>query len=161
MERYVGVLGILSIFLVIFLCSSAKKSIRWQSIVWGFGLQLLVAFLVLKTQPGHDLFQWINDFIVSLLNSAKQGASFVFGGNLVEGTAPVVEKTANGQWVPVASGWMAQTGFVFAFVVIPTIIFFASFMAVMYHLGVRGRLTGAISKIMEKTYNPAAIEANV
>lgn len=159
MERYMGVLGILSIFLITYLCCSAKKAIVWRTIAWGFGLQILIAFIVLKTKVGHDVFQWLNDVIVSLLGSAKRGASFVFGGNLVEGTAPVVEKAAEGKWVPVAGGWLAQTGFVFAFVVVPTIIFFASFMAVMYHLGIMERVTKGISKVMEKTMKTSGAES--
>lgn len=159
MERYVGVLGILAIFLVTYLCSSAKKAIQWRTVVWGFGLQLIIAFVVLKTEMGQNFFQWINDVIVSLLGSAKQGASFVFGGNLVEGTAPIVEKTAEGQLTPISSGWLAQTGFVFAFVVIPTIIFFASFMAVLYHLGIMGRVIKGISKVMEKTMKTSGAES--
>jgi CNT family concentrative nucleoside transporter len=114
-QQFTGILGILVIVAACWAFSTNRKAIKWRIVAWGIGLQLLFAFIVLKFQWGQYVMQAAGDKVTQLLDYAQVGASFVFG-TLADPNGP--------------------SGFVFAFNVLPTIIFMASFFAVLYHFGI-------------------------
>ena len=105
MERFTGFLGLAVILGVAWLCSTNRGAIKLRLIAWGLGLQVAFALLVLKTDFGK-LFQWIGGGVNAMLEYAEQGSGFLFGP------------------LGVKSG---PYGVIFAFQVLPIVIFIASF----------------------------------
>ncbi|MEM6957990.1 MAG: nucleoside transporter C-terminal domain-containing protein [Myxococcota bacterium] len=117
------------IFVLLFLAwtlSLDRKRFPWRIALWGVGLQLLFAVLVLKTTPGMKLFSWLNTGVVRLLEFTDAGSRFVFGSAVDE-------------------------GFSIALNVLPTVLFFSSLMAVAYHLGLVQRIVYGIAWLMRRT----------
>src|SRR6476659_9126637 len=114
MARFTGLLGLLVILAVAFLASTNRKAIRPRVLLWGLALQFSFAFLVLKTVFGK-LFQFASIAVNALLEYAEAGSQFLFG--------PLGAKTG-------------PFGVIFAFQVLPIVIFIASLFAVLYHLGI-------------------------
>jgi concentrative nucleoside transporter, CNT family len=115
MGRFTGVLGILTILGLAYLFSTNRKSIRPKTVAWGLGLQLALGLFVLRVKSGEWLFQELGNGAKKLLDFSYVGSSFVFG------------ELGKAQ---------SSLGLIFAFQVLPTIIFIAAFFAVLYHLGV-------------------------
>jgi concentrative nucleoside transporter, CNT family len=115
MPNLIGLLGIVLILGVAFAFSTARKAVNFKVVAWGIALQVLFAYVVLKFQFGAYAMSKAGHGVEWLLNFAQAGAGFVFG-SLADPTAPA--------------------GFVFAFRVLPTIIFMAAFFAVLYYLGI-------------------------
>lgn len=125
-----GLFGLASLIGIAWLFSRDRWQVNWRLVLIGVGLQLAFASFVLLTPWGAGLFGALSEGFVKLLGFTQQGAQFIFGD----------------------FARVDKFGFVFAFQVLPTIIFFASFMAVLYHLGVmqlivRGMAWG-ITKLM-------------
>ncbi len=136
-----GLLGLLLVTGMAFLFSTGRRLINWRLVFTGIVLQFLFAFLVLKTEIGREIFNWISRLFVKLFSFVLDGASFVFGP-LAKG--PGVE---------------GSLGFFFAFQVLPTIIFFASFMAVLYHLGVMQRVVQGMAWVMARLLRTSGAES--
>jgi concentrative nucleoside transporter, CNT family len=115
MGRLTGVLGILTILGLAYLFSTSRRSIRLKTVAWGLGLQLALGLFVLRVKSGEWLFQEMGNGAKKLLDFSYVGSAFVFGDL---GTNH------------------SSLGLIFAFQVLPTIIFIAAFFAVLYHLGV-------------------------
>jgi CNT family concentrative nucleoside transporter len=115
MGRYTGILGLLSMLALAYAMSSNRKAIRLKTVGWGLGLQIAFAVFVLRIDLGRTLFQKAGDAVNRLLSYAFAGSQFVFGDLGKQG-----------------SHW----GFVFAFQVLPTVIFICALFAVLYHIGV-------------------------
>jgi CNT family concentrative nucleoside transporter len=115
MGRFTGVLGIATILGLAYLFSTSRRSIRLKTVAWGLGLQLALGLFVLRVKSGEWLFQKLGNGAKKLLDFSYVGSSFVFGDL---GTNH------------------SSLGLIFAFQVLPTIIFIAAFFAVLYHLGV-------------------------
>lgn len=157
LSHFIGFVGLGFLVLTAYFLSSARSQVRWRTVAWGLGLQFIFALIVLKTEFGRQLFAGFNDVIVLFLNSAQAGASFVFG-NLSQMTAPVMKTLPDGGMIE-SSQYVAKTGAIFAFSVVPTIIFFASFMAVLYHLGIMERVIKVIAGFMQKTMGTSGAES--
>jgi len=157
MQRLIGILGIATMIGIIFLLSSHKKAVKLRTIGWGLGLQFTFAVIVLKTTPGKWFFLRVNDVVIAVLNCAQAGASFVFG-NLVNMFVPVGQ-TGGGGFTQfqelVANNGMA----IFAFSVLPTIIFFSSLMSILYHYGIMQRVVGFVARIMTRTMRTSGAES--
>src|SRR5271168_5064037 len=108
MERFTGVLGIAAIIVACWFFSTDRKSVKWKIIVWGIALQFLFASIVLKFSYGQAFMQAAGDKVNKLLGYAYSGSSFVFG-LLANNGSP--------------SQPLTSSGLVFAFAVLPTIIF--------------------------------------
>ncbi len=115
MGRFTGVLGIVTILSLAYLFSTSRRSIRLKTVAWGLGLQLALGLFVLRVKSGEWLFQKMGNGAKKLLDFSYVGSSFVFG-----------DLGSN----------HSSLGLIFAFQVLPTIIFIAAFFAVLYHLGV-------------------------
>ncbi|MBI1750828.1 MAG: NupC/NupG family nucleoside CNT transporter [Acidobacteria bacterium] len=137
MERFTGILGLVTMVGLAYLFSTNRKAIRMKTVAWGLGLQVVFAFLVLKFEFGRTVFARAGDGVKWLLNFSYEGSKFVFGP-LGEKVSPVAvhdfaaEKVAGG----VPSFLPPEHIFFFAFGVLPTIIFIAAFFAILYHIGV-------------------------
>ena len=117
MNQLLGIVGIAVIILIAILFSSNRKAIRFRVVGAAFALQAVLAFLVLRTPWGRATIQAMSDGVSNLLGYATKGTEFLFG--------------------PTASNPLANT---FAIAALPVIIFFASLVAILYHLGIMQRI---------------------
>jgi concentrative nucleoside transporter, CNT family len=134
-----GIIGLLFVTMLAFLFSSNRRAINWRLVVTGIILQFVFAFLVIKTNAGRQVFNAISKCFVALFNFAGEGAKFVFG-NLGK------------------SSGEGSLGSIFAFQVLPTVIFFASLMAVLYYLGIMQKIVQAMSWVMQRLFNTSGAE---
>ncbi len=149
MSTVQSLIGVVLLLGLAWLLSSDRKNVPWRIIAWGLGLQMLFAVLVLKTPPGRWLFDQLNTLVITLLGYTNDGSRFIFG-SLLDTSLPVVQ---SGESVGAA-----QLGFIFAFQVLPTIIFFSSLMAVLYHLGVMQLLVRGVAFVMFHTMKTSGAE---
>ncbi|MGH9742621.1 MAG: NupC/NupG family nucleoside CNT transporter [Candidatus Acidiferrum sp.] len=146
MGRFTGVLGLLTMLGLAYLFSTARKAIKLKTILWGLGLQLLFAVFVLRVPAGRDLFQWAGEKVNLLLGYAFYGSQFVFG----ELGLPSVSNT---------NFAASPEHFIFAFQVLPTIIFIAAFFALLYHIGVMQIIIRAAAWIMTRVMGASGAES--
>jgi CNT family concentrative nucleoside transporter len=158
MGRLIGILGIATMMGIIFLLSSNKKSVRFRTIAWGLGLQFIFALIILKTEPGRWFFLRCNDIILGVLGCAQEGAAFVFG-SLVQRLVPVGQSDSGGNFTQINNLFANNGMAVFAFSVLPTIIFFSALMSVFYHYGIMQRVVGVFARIMSKTMKTSGAES--
>jgi CNT family concentrative nucleoside transporter len=140
MERFIGIFGLLLLFLIAFLMSNNKRRISIRTLLMGFALQWVIAIVLIKWPAGNNVMQWIAAKVASFLELARNGSSFLFG-NLVN---PEMFSTF---------------GFQFAFVVLPTIIFFASFMSILYYLGIMQKVVEIFGWIMSRIMGTSGSES--
>jgi CNT family concentrative nucleoside transporter len=138
MERLISLLGIVCILGIGYGLSTNRKAISLRVVGWGLGLQLLLALFILRTSVGTAIFHKLGDLITKLLDFTKVGSGFVFGKLVTD---------------------MGSMGFIFAFQVLPTIIFVGSLMGIAYHLGIMQRIVSAIAKVMVKTMGTSGAES--
>ncbi len=136
-----GIVGLAIVTAIAYLFSRDKRSINWRLVAIGIVLQFAFALFVLKVTVGRMLFEFISKGFVRLFSFAANGSAFVFG--------------------PLASsiGSPGSLGFFFAFQVLPTIIFFASFMGILYHLGVMQRVVQGMAWVMTKLMKASGSES--
>jgi|TARA_B110000263_G_scaffold132018_1_gene114760 CNT family concentrative nucleoside transporter len=121
-----SLLGMLFIILMGYLLSSERSKINWRTVLGAFGIQLAIGALVLYFPPGMRALEAVAGVVISVLGYAQAGIDFMFGD--------------------FASG---NHGFVFALQVLPIIVFFASLIAVLYHLGIMERLVRLIGGFIQ------------
>jgi CNT family concentrative nucleoside transporter len=138
MQQFTGILGILAILGACWACSTNRKAVKWKIVAWGICLQLLFAFIVLKFRWGQNVMQTAGAAVNQLLGYAQVGASFVFG-TLADPGGP--------------------SGLVFAFYVLPTIIFMAAFFAVLYHFGVMQAIIKGAAWLMTRLMGVSGAES--
>ncbi len=146
MGRFTGVLGLLAMLGLAYLFSTERKAIKLKTVLWGLGLQLSFAIFVLRVAAGRDLFQWAGEKVNLLLGYAFYGSQFVFG----ELGLP---STANSNFPA------SPEHFLFAFQVLPTIIFIAAFFALLYHIGVMQLVIRAAAWIMTRVMAASGAES--
>src|SRR5580692_2179240 len=137
MQRFTGLLGLATILAIAWLFSAHKRAVKLRIILWGMGLQITFALLVLKTAFGK-VFQFIGAGVNAMLNYAEAGSNFVFG--------PLGIKTG-------------PFGVVFAFQVLPIVIFIASFFAILYYLGVMQWVVKGMAVVMQKVMGASGAES--
>ena len=147
MARFTGLLGIAAVLLAAWLCSTDRRRIRWRTIAWGLGLQVTFASIVLCSDYGQRFMKWAGGLVTELLACTFKGSSMVFGQLGLPGGGDF------GKLVPPGSG------VVFAFQVLPTIIFISAFFAVLYHIGVMQLLIRAMAWVMLKTMRISGAES--
>ncbi len=138
MDRFTGVLGILAVLAAAWLGSTDRKHIRWRTVAWGIGLQLIFAFIVLRFDYGQRAMAWAGDVVNSMLASTAAGTRVLFGALGTPNTS---------------------LGSIFAFQVLPTIIFISAFFAVLYHIGVMQIIIRGLAWIMLKTMRISGAES--
>jgi len=128
MSRYAGLLGIIVFLSIAYMCSTNRRAIRLKTVLWGLGLQFLFAWIVIRFTWGQRTLQTAGAAVNKLLAYSFKGSTFVFG-NLGYPADPNAH-------LPFLDPGSSQLGFIFAFQVLPTIIFVSAFFALLYHLGV-------------------------
>jgi len=146
MDRLIGILGILAILGLAYIISNDRNKIDKKLIFWGISLQLFFALLILKVPGGKFVFNSIDIFIKKILDFSVEGSKFLFG-NLADDSL----------YFPSDGSWPGF-GFQFAFLVLPTVIFFSSIMSVLYHIGFMQKIIKHISKLMQKTMGTSGAE---
>jgi CNT family concentrative nucleoside transporter len=136
-----GIVGLLFVTALAYLFSSNKKQINWRLVSVGIVLQFGFAFLVVKTEAGRQIFDWISRMFVRLFNFASDGAQFVFGA------------------LAISPGTSGSLGMIFAFQVLPTIIFFASLMTVLYYLGIMQWIVKGFAWVMLRFMRTSGAES--
>jgi CNT family concentrative nucleoside transporter len=129
LPRVQSFVGLIVIMLIAYAWSSNRRAIHVPTVAWGLGLQIVFALFVLKTTVGQTTFGVLGEGIKKLLDFSVAGSSFVFGALGDKNVWPKVMTGVLG-----AEG--AQYGVLFAFQVLPTIIFVAALFAILYYLGV-------------------------
>jgi concentrative nucleoside transporter, CNT family len=157
LERATSGLGLLVFLLFAWLLSVHRSAIRWRPVVWGLGLQFIFAVIIIVTPVGRGFFQGLNDIFVALIGYTNEGASFLFG-NLIRPNVPV--GPAEGPFGTVAEvGTWANTGALFAFSVLPTIIFFSSLMTLLYYMGIMQWVVKGFAWVMVRTMGTSGSES--
>ena len=126
---------------VAWLCSENRRAISWRTVAWGLGLQLLFGLLVFRLPGSRHLFVGLNDAVLALLDSSKGGSRFLLGPLAAE------------------PGEVGSIGFILAFQVLPVVIFFSAFTAVLYHLHVLQPLVRCFATIFHRTLGISGAEA--
>ncbi len=150
MSVFFGILGLIILIGIAWLFSSSKKNINWRIVLTGLGLQLVFAIFVILTPWGSVVFDAIGSFFVKIISFTFDGAAFVFG--------PLANQAVLEQAFPDELK-SKGVGFVFAFQVLPTIIFFSSLMSVLYHMGLMQKIVQGMAWIMAKTMRVSGAEA--
>jgi CNT family concentrative nucleoside transporter len=138
LDRFTGVLGILAVLFAAWLGSTDRRRIRWRTIAWGIGLQVTFAFLVLRFDYGQRAMSWAGGVVTKMLACTFAGTRMVFGSLGVPG---------------------GTQGAIFAFQVLPTIIFISAFFALLYHFGVMQILIRGMAWVMLKTMRISGAES--
>jgi CNT family concentrative nucleoside transporter len=138
MHQLTGILGLAVFLTVAYALSSNRRAIRWRTVLWGLGLQILFALIVLKLPVGQRVLATAGAAITKLLDYSYAGSSLVFGA---------------------LGAKNSSFGSIFAFQVLPTIIFISAFFAVLYHIGVMQLVIRAFAKIMQVTLGVSGAEA--
>ena len=161
MQNVISFLGIFVLMALAWLLSADRRRFPWRVAAWGVALQMILAVILLRTPWGTVIFGAARDFITRLLGFTDAGASFLWGG-LYRSSPELVANLdpQNGYWQVTnsATGQLTSIGTVFIMHVLPTIIFFSSLMAVLYHAGVMQRLISGIARIMQKTMGTSGSE---
>lgn len=146
-----GLGGIILIIIIAFLMSNNKKRINWRLVGAGLLIQIIFAIFIIKGDELSKIFtplgwpkiffSWVSSFFVLILNFTTEGAKFVFGN------------------LAISPGQNGSLGFFFVFQVLPTIIFFASLMSILYYLGIMQRIVQGMAWIMAKLMGTSGAES--
>ncbi len=133
MERAISALGLVVFVGLAYVFSTNRKAVRWRTVVFGIGLQVVLAILIIKTPAGFAFFSFVGTLVKKFLDFSDAGASFVFGEKF--------------------------TDHYFAFKVLPTIIFVSSGMSLLYYYGVLQRVVEGMAWVMMKTMRTSGAES--
>lgn len=133
-----GLIGVVVLLALGFALSAHRREVRWRVVVAGMALQFVIAVSVLRFGSVLRVFDWIASLVARVIGFADVGIEFIFG------------KLGDASQV-----W----GFVFAVKVLPVIIFFASLMGVLYHLGLMQRIVVAIAWVLRRSLGITGVEA--
>jgi concentrative nucleoside transporter, CNT family len=151
MSRYAGLLGIIVFLSIAYLFSTNRRAIRLKTVLWGLGLQFFFAWIVIRFTWGQRTLQTAGTAVNKLLAYAFKGSTFVFG-NLGYPADPNAH-------LPFLDPGSSQLGFIFAFQVLPTIIFVSAFFALLYHLGVMQIIIKGMAWVMNRLMGVSGAES--
>ncbi|WP_298898586.1 nucleoside transporter C-terminal domain-containing protein [uncultured Psychroserpens sp.] len=132
-----GALGMLTLIIIAFLFSSNRKGINWRTVAIGLSFQLIIAICVLQIDFVKDIFEAIGGLFISVLDYTRAGSEFLFSG--------VMD--------------VNSYGFIFAFQVLPTIIFFSALTSVLFYLGVIQKVVKAMAWLLSKALKISGAES--
>ena len=133
-----GALGMLVLVLIAFLFSANRRAINWKTVGIGLGLQLIIAVGVLKVRFVQVIFEWIGERFIDILEFTRAGSKFLFEGLVVD---------------------MDTFGYIFAFQVLPTIIFFSALTSVLFYLGIIQKVVKALAWLLTKSLGISGAES--
>jgi concentrative nucleoside transporter, CNT family len=151
LARFTGVLGILAVLGAAYLGSTDRRRIRWRTIFWGLGLQITFAFLVLRFGIGQAVMNYAGAVVTNMLSATFAGTRILFG----ELGLP----NAGRFGALITDVAHPNAGAIFAFQVLPTIIFISAFFAVLYHIGVMQIIIRGMAWVMLKTMRISGAES--
>jgi len=134
-----GIIGILFLLGIAYLLSTHKKAIRWKTIFIGLSLQFILAFGVLRVEWVKSFFNVLGSFFTAVLEFTESGSAFLFG-NLINVSEPAI-------------------GYVFAFQILPTIVFFSALTSILYYLGVVQKIVSGLAWLLTKTLKISGAES--
>jgi CNT family concentrative nucleoside transporter len=137
LARFTGLIGLVVLLVVAYALSTDRRAIRWRTVAWGLSLQIFFAFLVIRWSFGQLILSKCAAAVSGLLSHSVDGSSMVFGA-LGTPTSPLN---------------------VFAFAVLPTIIFVSALFAVLYHIGVMQVVIRWMAWIMQRTMGTSGAES--
>lgn len=137
MENIAAVLGLFVFIAIAYACSTNRKAVNWRTVAWAFGLQVIFALIIMKTDVGVSIFDKLNHIVIKMLDLQEAGAQMVFG-----------ELAKNGSW-----------GYVFAFRALPPIIFFSALLSLLYYLGIMQWIIYFCAFIIGKTCKLSGAES--
>jgi concentrative nucleoside transporter, CNT family len=141
LPQFVSILGALTMLGLAYALSCNRRQVDFKVVLWGVGLQWVFAAMLLWVPWGKVALEAVADFVTGVLNHSYAGSSFVFGALGLEG------------------GGDSNLGVVFAFQILPTIVFVAALFAILYHLGVMQIIVGVLAKVMVKTMGTSGAES--
>ena len=133
-----GVLGMISLLFIAFLFSSNRRAINWKTVGIGLAFQLFIAIGVLKVSFVQNAFEAVGKVFVNILEFTRAGSKFLFEGLVVD---------------------MDTFGFIFAFQVLPTIIFFSALTSVLFYFGVIQKVVKAFGWLLSKLLKISGAES--
>ncbi|MCG8182949.1 NupC/NupG family nucleoside CNT transporter [Tenacibaculum piscium] len=133
-----GLLGMISLVLIAFLFSANRKGIDWKIVGLGLAFQLIIAIGVLKVPFVQAIFEFIGKGFVSILGFTQAGSEFLFQGLISD---------------------MDTFGFIFAFQILPTIIFFSALTSLLFYLGVIQKVVKALAWSLSKVLKISGAES--
>jgi CNT family concentrative nucleoside transporter len=152
MTRLQPLVGLALILATAYALSTNRKAIKLRTVAWGLGLQFLFALIVLKTGAGQHAFQFMGEKIQRLLSFSTIGSAFVFG--------PLGDKAVWGQVMTRVFGEAGGAYTVlFAFQILPTIIFIAALFAVLYYFGVMQIVVRLFAVVMNRVMGASGAES--
>jgi hypothetical protein len=131
-----GMLGIATLLALLFLLSTNRKSIPWKLVGAGLLLQILFAIGVLKVPFVQHLFEWVSSFFVIVLQFTREGSTFIFNGLMN----------------------VKSSGFIFAFQILPTIIFFSALTSMLFYMGILQKIVYGLAWLMGKAMKISGAE---
>ncbi|HKT58913.1 MAG TPA: NupC/NupG family nucleoside CNT transporter [Gemmatimonadales bacterium] len=137
-SRLSGLVGLALILALGILLSHNRGAIRWRVIAWGLGLQLLFAIFVLRIPAGQALFRWLGSLVTGILGYSYIGSEFVFG--------ELGKQHSN-------------LGVIFAFQLLPAIIFVSALFAILYYLGIMQLVVRAFAIVMSRVMGASGAES--
>jgi len=146
--NFVSFTGIFVLLAVAWVLSSDRRNMNWRVIGWATGLQLLLAGFIFRVPTGTRIFLVINDVVVKILDSAGEGARFVFG-RLALGPGQVSKEGTE------------SLGFMLAFQGFPTIIFFSALIAILYYVRVMPLLIKGFAWVFTRLMRVSGAESLV
>lgn len=132
-RRFISVLGMFVYVGISYAFSLNRRKVKWRPVLWGMGLQLVFALIILRTSQGFEAFKFIGDKVTRFLEYTDVGSAFVFGEGFAE--------------------------HYIAFKVLTVIIFFSSVISVLYYLGVMPLIISKIAWLMQITMGTSAAES--
>jgi nucleoside transporter len=132
-----GILGITVLIAVLYIFSANRKAIDWKLVGIALGMQILFGLAVLKVDFIRGIFNFIGKGFVNVLEFTKQGSTFVFGGLMDP----------------------SNIGFIFAFQILPTILFFSALSSILYYLGILQRIIYALAYVMTRVMRLSGAES--
>ncbi|GAB5565418.1 MAG: hypothetical protein Wins2KO_24810 [Winogradskyella sp.] len=133
-----GVLGMVTLVFLAFLFSSNRRAINWKTVGIGLAFQLVIAIGVLKVEIIKTAFETIGKVFIKVLDFTKAGSQFLFEGLVVD---------------------MDTFGFIFAFQVLPTILFFSALTSVLFYLGIIQKVVQAFGWLLSKLLKISGAES--
>lgn len=162
-----GILGLSAMLGICYILSADRKNINWRLVIGGVLLQLVLGVLILEVEFIYAIFQWLADRFVDLLDYSEHGAKFVLGqwpdgAWVADGINPAAPQGTQFILDPAqdeAKVTLFKVGYMFAFKVLPTIIFFAAFSSVLYYLGILQKIIYVFAWVMSKAMKLSGAES--
>ncbi len=142
----INVIGFVTLLGFAWLFSSNRKVVNWRVIIWGLSLQIFFALIIFVVPAGADFFLIVNNMVLAVLDSATAGTGFLFG------------RLALSPGSTNAAG-ESSVGFILALQALPTIIFFAALVAVLYYLGIMNKFIRAFAYIFSRLMRISGAES--